>query len=433
MNPKLHQLSNGLSVITAPMKGVESLTVMLLANTGSRFEPIGKEGLAHFLEHMVFKGTKKYLTAQKLAATIDALGADFNAFTSHEYTGYYVKAAAKHLSTAVDVLSDMLLQPTLNEEDIEREKGVIVEEINMYHDQPASHVGNLFARMVYQGSGLGHDIIGTKDSVTAIKSADFRAFLSQWYGLGNLVLVLAGKAEVVESAETLKLVEEMFDKKTEDRLEGKQEITELLSDDQLAKQRLHLEQRETQQAHFILAWPGINRTDERKYAAYVLSALMGGNMSSRLFTEVREKRGLCYYVRSTTDQFHDKGIFGVSAGVDPGRVEEAIQVSADEFHKLATGKQKLTKSELSRAQEYLIGKWALNMEDSDTMAQFVGLRQVLLGEIETVQEMMRKIQAVTLEEVNQVARELILPGEARLALIGPYDDQDKFGELIKNL
>ncbi len=433
MNPKLHQLSNGLSVITAPMKGVESLTVMLLANTGSRFEPIGKEGLAHFLEHMVFKGTKKYLTAQKLAATIDALGADFNAFTSHEYAGYYVKAAAKHLSTAVDVLSDMLLQPTLNEEDIEREKGVIVEEINMYHDQPASHVGNLFARMVYQGSGLGHDIIGTKDSVTAIKSADFRAFLSQWYGLGNLVLVLAGKAEVVESAETLKLVEEMFDKKTEDRLEGKQEITELLSDDQLAKQRLHLEQRETQQAHFILAWPGINRTDERKYAAYVLSALMGGNMSSRLFTEVREKRGLCYYVRSTTDQFHDKGIFGVSAGVDPGRVEEAIQVSADEFHKLATGKQKLTKSELSRAQEYLIGKWALNMEDSDTMAQFVGLRQVLLGEIETVQEMMRKIQAVTLEEVNQVARELILPGEARLALIGPYDDQDKFGELIKNL
>ena len=433
MNPKLHQLSNGLSVITAPMKGVESLTVMLLANTGSRFEPIGKEGLAHFLEHMVFKGTKKYLTAQKLAATIDALGADFNAFTSHEYTGYYVKAAAKHLSTAVDVLSDMLLQPTLNEEDIEREKGVIVEEINMYHDQPASHVGNLFARMVYQGSGLGHDIIGTKDSVTAIKSADFRAFLSQWYGLGNLVLVLAGKAEVVESAETLKLVEEMFDKKTEDRLEGKQEIRELLSDDQLAKQRLHLEQRETQQAHFILAWPGINRTDERKYAAYVLSALMGGNMSSRLFTEVREKRGLCYYVRSTTDQFHDKGIFGVSAGVDPGRVEEAIQVSADEFHKLATGKQKLTKSELSRAQEYLIGKWALNMEDSDTMAQFVGLRQVLLGEIETVQEMMRKIQAVTLEEVNQVARELILPGEARLALIGPYDDQDKFGELIKNL
>lgn len=433
MNPQLKKLTNGLPIILVPMKGSESLTVMVLANTGSRFEPQGKEGLAHFFEHIVFKGTANFPTAQKLAAAIDGLGADFNAFTSHEYTGYFVKAAAKHTATALDVVSDMLLRPKLRTEDVEREKGVIIEEINMYHDQPASHVSNLFNQLAYQGSGLGHNIVGTKETVSAIKADDFKAFLKQWYGLPNLVLVLAGKDTVVNDPKTLKLAEEMFSKSTESRAAEKQVINSFLADPDLADSRLQVENRETQQAHFVLGWPGINRSDERKYAMSVLSAVVGGNMSSRLFTEVREKRGLCYYVHSVTDQFHDKGMVGVAAGVDPQRVKEAIGVSAAEFHKIATGKQKISKTELSRAQEYLIGKWALNMEDSSSVAQFVGLRQVLLNELISLEEMIKRIQAVTIPELTELAQELIKPGEARLALIGPHKDKQVFQDLIKDL
>lgn len=415
------------------MKGVESLTVMALVNTGARFEPKGKEGLAHFLEHIVFKGTKKFPSAQLLAATVDGLGADFNAFTNHEYTGYYVKAAAKHLPIALDVVSELLLAPAIRPADVEREKSVIAEEINMYHDAPARHIGNLFGQMIYQGSSLGHDVVGTKQSVNTITSADFRAFMSQWYGLPNMVLVLAGKARVVENPATLSLVEEMFDKERGERQEAHQDIRPFLADEKLSKTRLKLEFRQTQQAHFVLGWPGLKRGHPDRYVLSVLATALGGNMSSRLFTEVREKRGLCYYVHSEVDQYHDKGILGVAAGVDPDRIIEAIQVSASVFQEIASGRQKLTKTELKRAQEYLIGKLVLNMEDSDFMAQFAGLRQILLNEVMTPKETMAKIQAVTLEQVTDLAARLIKPGQARLALIGPYQDERTFMDLIKGL
>lgn len=409
------------------------MTVMVLVNTGSRFEPVGKEGLAHFFEHIVFKGTKNYPTAQELAATVDGLGADFNAFTGQEYTGYYVKAAAKHTPKALDVVSDMLLQPRLREEDVEREKGVIIEEINMYHDSPMRYVGELFGRMVYQGSGLGHDIVGSKTSVKGITAADFKAFLRQWYGLPNMVLAIAGKAKVVEDPATLKLAEELFSKDGGKRIEKLQSVKPFLSDKNLAPGRLHLETRETQQAHFILAWPGINRPSKDRYILAVLSAILGDNMSSRLHTEVREKRGLCYYVHTTSDEYHDKGVIGVAAGVDPGRIDEAIKVSAAEFHKLASGKQKVTKTELKRAQEYLMGKWALSTEDTDSMAQFAGMRKLLLNEVTSVKEIMKKIQAVTLDDVAKLAKRLIIGGEERLALIGPYKSAARFEKLLKNL
>ncbi|OGJ38403.1 MAG: hypothetical protein A2383_03030 [Candidatus Pacebacteria bacterium RIFOXYB1_FULL_39_46] len=432
MKSLLTQLANGLPVIRIPMEGVESLTVMTLVNTGSRFEPKGKEGIAHFFEHIVFKGTQKYPTAHQLSATVDSLGADFNAFTSYEYTGYYVKAAAKHLPVALDVVSDLLLAPLIRPEDVEREKSVIAEEINMYHDTPARHIGNLFGQLVYQGSGLGHDVIGTKKTVTGITTADFEAFLKQWYGLPNMVLVLAGKASVVNDPATLRLAKEMFDKDRGKRIEKLQDIQPFLADESLARERFKLEFRQTQQAHFVLGWPGIKRNHSDRFALAVLSAVMGENMSSRLFTEVREKRGLCYYVHSEVDQFHDKGLLGVTAGVDPTRIIEAIQVSVDVFQQLASGSQKLTKTELKRAQEYLAGKLVLSMEDSDFMAQFTGLRKILLNEISTPQEIIKKIQAVTLDEVTSLAKRLIKPHELRLALIGPYQDERTFTDLLKS-
>ena len=433
MQPTLTQLDIGLPVISVPMPGIESLTVMAIVNTGSRFEPKGKEGIAHFFEHIVFKGTRRYPTAQKLSAAVDGLGADFNAFTSHEYTGYYVKAAAKHARTALDVVSDMLLVPMIRDSDVEREKSVIAEEINMYHDLPARYISDLFGRMVYQGSGLGHDVVGTKETVAGVTAADFRAFLRQWDGFANMVLVLAGKRSLVEDPQILTTVRELFSKDGGDRVARLAAVKPFLSEGMLAKARLHLESRHIQQAHFVLAWPGMKAKDPDRYALAVLSALIGGYMSSRLFIQVREKRGLSYYVRSTTDQFHDKGIVGVAAGVDPARIDEAITVSAGEFHKLATGRKKVTKIELKRAQEYLVGKWALSTEDSDAMAEFAGLRKILLDEVTSVQAVMERIQAVTLDDVHHLAKRLIVPGKARLALIGPYQDRERFSKLIKDL
>ncbi len=423
----IKKLSNGLRIITIPMPGVQSVTTLALVNTGSRYEKPKEEGIAHFFEHLVFKGTANYPDAKVLAAAIDAIGADFNAFTSKEYTGYYVKSAAKHVELALDVVSDMLLQPQLRQEDIDRERGVIVEEINMYHDNPMSFVGQLFDRMFFRGSGLSHDIIGSKKTVESLNRADFTSFLRHWYGLGNTVLVIAGNAETVQATATLELAQAKFAKEPDgvrprDKVSIKRWVS---SSNPISPHTLTVEERRTEQAHLVLGWPGIHRRDKDRYALTLLNVIMGGNMSSRLFTEVREKRGLCYYVRSDNDHYHDTGIFGASAGVDPGRIEEALKVIKAEFAALVGGEKPVTAAELAAAKEYIVGSMTLGFEDSRSVAQYFGLRQVLNDKIETPQEVLEKIRAVELEAVQKIARRLIKEREMRLAVIGPFSQEDQ--------
>jgi len=283
----LSKLKNGLPVMVVPMAGVESVTVLALCNTGSRFEQPREEGIAHFFEHMVFKGTQSYPTAQILAKSIDSIGADFNAFTSKEYTGYYVKSSSKHVGVAIDVVSDMLLRPLLKQEDIDREKGVIIEEINMYEDMPMRQVENIFERMTFEGSALGHDVLGSKETVSSLKTENFKRFLKQWYGLGNMVLILAGDPSVVESADTKKLVLEAFSKETDVRATGKFDVTTKMSKKgPWSPHKLKVAYKKTEQAHLVLGWPSIARSDEQKNVLSLASVMLGGNMSSRLFTEV---------------------------------------------------------------------------------------------------------------------------------------------------
>jgi predicted Zn-dependent peptidase len=428
----LTTLANGLKVLRVPMPAVKSVTTMVLANTGSRFEQPREQGIAHFLEHMVFKGTTKYPNSQILASTIDAIGADFNAFTSKEYTGYYVKSASHHIGIALDVISDMLLQPLLKEDDLEREKGVIIEEINMYKDTPMQYVGNLFDRMMFGGSGLGHDIVGERETVQNFTADDFRSFLQRWYGLGNLVLVVAGDDRVVNDPATLELIGRMFSKETStERPQHKVKIATMIpSGNPISPNRLHVETRETEQAHLILGWPGMARTDERRHAQTLLSVIMGGNMSSRLFTEVREKRGLCYYVHSDVDTYHDTGVFGGSAGVDPARINEALEVISALFKEMANSTAQLTAAELDRAKEYLTGTMVLNLEESRSLAQFYGFKELLLNEVETPQEVLDKVRAVTLEEVQALARELVVDDAMRLTVIGPFKEQAAFEKYL---
>lgn len=430
LNYSLTTLQSGLPVIRVPMPAVESVTVLVLCNTGSRYEKPEQYGIAHFFEHMVFKGTKKYSTAQILANTVDGIGADFNAFTGKEYTGYYVKSASQHLGLALDVVSDMLLAPALRQDDIDREKGVIVEELNLYLDTPHRHITDLFDNMVYQGNGLEHDIVGNKTTIRSLKSEDFQTFLQSWYGPGNMLLILAGDSRVVESEATMDQVRAAFAKDAGERVRNKIKLDQHLEKDPISRLKLHVEHKKTEQAHFVLGWPGINRRDPDRYALTLLSTILGGNMSSRLFTEVREKRGLCYYVHSDVDQVHDGGIFGASAGVDPNRIEEALQVAINEFTQLVDGPKPLTAAELTKAKDYIAGKMTLGLEDSESVAQFFGMKQLLLDKIETPEVAMAKLKAVNLEEVTAVAKRLIKPGQLRLAVIGPFTEKAKFEKLI---
>lgn len=430
INHQITKLKSGLTVITIPMPAVGSVTSLVLANTGSRYETTDKEGIAHFFEHIVFKGTAKFPDAHKLSSTIDAIGAEFNAFTSKEYTGYYVKSASKHIETAVDVLSDMLMQPNIKQADVEREKTVIIEEINMYRDNPMSHVNNLFDHLFFSDRGLQHDIIGSRETVNSITSEDFEQFLSKWYGLDNLIVILAGDSQVISDSKTLEMVEKLFSKTPKNkRVTEKRKVADFFAETPISENKLWVEEKKTEQAHLILGWPGIARDSKDRYALSVLSVIMGGNMSSRLFTEVREKRGLCYYVRSDADYYHDTGIVGASAGVDPTRVKEAIKVIREEFAALADQTKPVSADELSRAKEYISGMTVLSLEDSESVAQYFGTKLLLMNKIEGPEEVLKKIQAVTMEEVHALAKKLFTD-KPRLALIGPFSNKEEFAELI---
>lgn len=420
-------LNSGLELVRIPMPSISSVTALVLGNTGSRYEQPKQQGLAHFFEHMVFKGTTKYPDPQVLASTIDAVGAQSNAFTSKEYTGYYVKAASKHLERSLDVLSDMLLQPLIRAEDIEREKGVIIEEINMYADSPMQDIDNVFDQLCFTNESLGHDVIGTKTTVNQMQRQDFLDLLSGWYGLPNLTLVLAGDAKVVELDDTVALVDRLFgaEKKPQEvRADQRVEVTPLLHSSWKGSDRLLVKNKKTEQAHLMLGWPGLMRSDQRRYALALLSIVLGGNMSSRLFTEVREKRGLCYYVHSTVDYYHDAGVFGAAAGVDPRRIHEAVQVIMAEFEQLQSGKRAITEQELDRAREFAMGTLVLSLEDSQSVAQYYGVRQLLQREIDPPDRVIERLKAVTLAEVNQLVQAIIKSGEMRLSLIGPFEQAE---------
>lgn len=421
----IQTLKPGLKVLQIPLP-INSVTLLFLANFGSRYEKADQNGIAHFFEHTVFKGTKKYPDAQVLASTVDGIGADFNAFTSKEYTGYYVKTVAKHFDLAVDVLTDMIFSPRLNTVDIEREKGVIIEELKTIIDNPIHYNAYLFDRMVYQGTGLSHDTIGTKQSIQAIKRENFIQMLQDWYGYGNLLLVICGNQDLLKRGHCLTKVAQSLDKLEQKRYKNKVKLDQYLSQQPISNQRFHLEYRQTEQAHITMGWPAIKRRSDKRYALAILSTIIGANMSSRLFTELREKRGLCYYVRSDVDQFHDGGVFGAMMGVDAKRVNEAIEVANDEFKAVFDGSKSITQQEFQRAKDYIWGKLILSFEDSETVAQYFGLKYLLMDKIETPAELIKRIRAVKQEEVEALAREIIKAGELRLAVLGPYQDKAQF-------
>lgn len=402
------KLSNGVRVLLVPMAGVESVTTMILVKTGSRNETEEQAGISHVLEHMVFKGTKKYPSPMAIAEAVDGIGAEQNAFTSKEYTGYYITSAAQHMPLALDIQSEMLTVPLLPQDDLTREREVIVEEINMYEDQPMSKAGEEFENLMYAGSSLGREIIGTKETVRATTSEHLRSYLGNWYYGGNVLVVVAGK--IADKSEVTKLIEEKLGVMKQGG------IMDYTSVGGYGKPELKHAKKKTEQAHFYMGVPAISMHDPRRYALQLAQVVLGGGMSSRLFNEIREKRGLAYYVKADMDMTYDTGYLAVRAGVKLSQLSEALKVVKEEMLKLGGT---ITEAELKKAKEYLLGRMPLSLEESMGVAQFFGMRALIKDEIVQPDQVVKKVKDVTMEEVKAICEELIKESEIRSVVVGP--------------
>ena len=424
MKYSLSVLPNGLRVLSVPMPQLESATVTVWVKTGSRMENSKVNGISHFLEHMVFKGSKKRPSAKEISEAVDAIGGEFNANTNKDWTNFYIKARATHLETAFDVLADMVLNPILAKEEIEREKGVIVEEIRMYEDTPMVKISDVFEGLTFSGSSLGWDIAGNEKTVRGIEKTDFLRYRKMHYHPKNMLITVSG---AIKEKDILSLAKRYFG-----GLNGQNsKVLDIepfkVSQD---KPRVKLRTKKIEQAHFILGFLGNGRSYPGKFAEMMLTTILGGGMSSRLFIEVRERRGLAYAVKTWPDRYQDVGYIGNYAGVDVARVDEAISVILEQLYGLASKKFPITKKELLIAKEYLKGHLALALEDTKDVSGFFGEQAIFLKEVLTPEEVFAKVDRVTADEVVGEAKKLFVPQKLNLAIIGPYDDDERFRKLI---
>lgn len=466
MHPQTYTLKNGLQVIFIDTKTFPTLTTLLLVGAGSRYENEMNNGVAHFFEHMAFKGSQKYPNSFVISSTVEGFGGVFNAFTSKDHTGYWIKATTKHFETMIDVIADMIQTPKLLTEEIEREKGVIKEEINMYEDMPQRKVGEIFETLLYKGSPLGFDIAGTKETVQSFNRLTFINYINSFYHPNNAVLVVAGglteKSEIQNpkfktnsniqnpngqksfknlNLENSKIVSDfdirasnlsyylsIIENKFSGWKSGEKSSFVKIKESQTKPQML-IKYKKTEQAHFSLGFRAFSFNDKRKYAMNLLTTILGGGMSSRLFIQVRERRGLCYYISSGGEFYHDCGNFITQAGVTNNldKVKEAIKVILEEHNKIKSGDIK--KEELLKIKEMIKGRLMLSMEDSMNIASFFGTKKILQDKIETPEEIIKRIEAVTVGEIAELAKNIFTPDKLNFALIGPFEDKN-FGNIL---
>ncbi len=413
-------LPNGLRLITAPMPGSQSTTVLVFFATGSKYETKEINGISHFLEHMFFKGTKKRPTTLALSEYLDRVGGEFNAFTSQEMTGYYAKVAPEYLDMALDWVSDILLNSKFEETEIDKERGVITEEINMYLDNPMRYVGTLWEELLYGDQPAGWQILGPKENIAKLSREQFLKYFASHYQTKNAVVCVAGKVD----KDVAKKVVKYFGKLK--RGEGKAKAAVAESQN---KPEVLVYHKTTDQTHLCLGVRAFDMFHQDRYALTVLAAILGGMMSSRLFISVREKKGLAYYVRSSADFYTDSGYFVTQAGVANDKVEEAIKAILAEYKKVY--EEKIGAAEIIKAKDWLRGSLRLGLETSDELASWVGLQELLRQEVLTPEQIFSKIKAVGQADLARVARDIFRPKKLNLALIGPFKEKEKFERLLK--
>ena len=415
----LSSLPSGLPILTATTEGTASVTVLVFAGAGSRYETKKDTGIGHFLEHMFFKGGKKFRNTKEVSVAIDGIGGDFNAFTGKEYAGYYVKVAATHADLACDVLSDMLVHATFPQEEIEKERGVIIEEARMYEDTPMYRAGWDFELLLYGDCPLGWDTIGTEEVIRSVSQKDFQKHKDELYTSDNLVITFGGKIDP-------KLASELSNKYFASI--GGKKSKAFVPHTKFGTKKVWLRTKKTEQSHLVLGVPGVSALDKDHFSHKLLSIILGGNMSSRMFLNIREEKGLCYYISTETDSYLDAGCLSTRAGVDQSRLHEAITLILHEYAECR--KKGITGEELSRAKEFLKGKITLSLEDSEELAHFYGKQQLLYPKVRSIGEYFQEIDRITEEQVNALAKRLLKPEEMRLVVIGSEENEARLRSLL---
>lgn len=412
---------NGLRVVTVPMKDNPTVTVLVLVGTGSEYETKDINGISHFLEHMCFKGTIKRPNAQSISHELDALGCQYNAFTSNQLTGYYAKGDAKNFRQIFDVVSDIYLNSTFPEAEMEKEKGVIIEEINMYEDMPASHVQDLWGSVLYGDQPAGWSVLGTKENITNMVRDNFVNYKESHYIAPSTVIIVSGN---IESHEIYREVDKYFK-----NIKSTNKIKKLKTKESQINPNVKILYKETDQTHFVLGVRTFPLLDKRNTILSLLGAVLGTGMSSRLFLKLREEMGVAYYVRAYNDPSLDHGSFQISAGVNNTRIEEVIKEILKECNYLMT--KKVGERELNKVKSLLIGNMKMSLEATDDIANFYGGQELMKNEIKTLEEKIKEINKVTADQIQKMAKAIFKDKNLNLAIIGPFKEEAKFKKILK--
>ncbi|MFC1949418.1 M16 family metallopeptidase [Chloroflexota bacterium] len=418
----MHQkttLDNGLRIVTTTMPHTHSVSVCFFIGVGSRYEDDAEAGISHFIEHLCFKGTSERRTAKEISETIEGVGGMLNGGTDKELTLYWARVARPHFTLALDMLVDILLNSRFDSKDIERERQVIIEEINMAKDSPSQQAHMLIDEVLWPGHPLGRDIAGTKDSMAAITRDMMLGYMERRYLPGNTVMAIAGN---IEHEEAVSAVSKAMADWTRQQPHPEYSVYE-----EQPNPRLKIERRDTEQVHLCLAFPGISLLHPERFTIDLLNVVLGEGMSSRLFTEIRDKLGLAYSIHSYIDHFLDTGAVTIYAGVDPGNLSAAIEAITGQLSRL---RELIPEAELSKAKELSKGRLLLRMEDTRSVAGWMGGQEVLTGEILTVDQVVSAIDSLTADRLQQLAREMIAGERLRLAVVGPVNDDKPLEELL---
>ena len=430
MKTNIYTLDNGLKVILVDTQAFPSVTTLLLVGAGSRYETEKNNGVAHFFEHMAFKGSKKYPNAFILSSIIDGIGGEFNAFTDKDYTGYYVKAPTKYFNTVVSVIADMVQTPLLKQKEIEKEKGVIVQEINMYEDNPQRQVFRFYEKLLYDKTPLGMDVIGSQKTVSTFSQKTFLDYIHNFYYPSNSVLIVAGGLTSAQNPDvTIQTYLDEIKHNFNSWKKGQSGSFQAVKDSQ-SKPATLVKYKKSEQAHLCLGYRTFSRFDDRKYSLLLLCAILGKGMSSRLFTEVREKRGLAYSVATFDEQYHEVGNMMTYAGVstDEKVVLETIKVILHEYHKIAD--KGPHDEELKRAKELLKGRLVLSMEDTYNIAALYGRRMLHENKETSLKAIAKKIDSITKQDVLDIAKQIFDKKTLNLAVVGPFKKSAPFEKIL---
>jgi len=411
-----YTLSNGITVIEDPITDAQSFTILVMIGTGSRNETPDIWGISHFFEHMAFKGTPTYPSAELLMKELDSLGAIYNAFTGKEYTGYYIKGSKKVLARAINIISEMTLSPIILDSEVDKERGTIVEELNMLEDNPARKIYDYFEECIYTNKQISQEIIGTKESLAGIHATQILAYHEKYYLAGNTVISVSGHVP----ADLIAQLEAAFGPIPKGQSVSLPAIKE-------TRNQINLCTKQTQQTHLAIGFPGLDVHNEERDIAMVLATLLGGNMSSRMFSEVREKRGLAYYVKTFSDNMADAGCFVTFASVNNEKALDSVKVILDVYR---SAKSAVSEDELRRNKDYIIGITTLSYEDSEHRSETNAVTETYGLDYRSLDDKIAAVEAVTVEQVQAMAARLFDESKLCLALIGPYEDESKFANIL---